>query len=50
MIHEYDGSDQKWTSGMGKFIARTGTYNGVLSTGSSSPFGRAVVAHFNSII
>ena len=36
MIHEYDGSDQLWTSGMGKFIARTGRYDGVLSTNSTT--------------
>lgn len=36
MIHEYNGSSSSWTSGMGKFIARTGTYNGASSNNSTS--------------
>lgn len=37
MIQAYDGASHKWVaSGMGKFIARTGRYEGVLSKNSQS--------------
>jgi hypothetical protein len=36
MIHEYDGTTHDWTGGMGKFIARTGSYTGAVSTNSTT--------------
>ena len=36
MIYEYDGSSSDWSSGMGKFISRSGTYNGAVSSNSTS--------------
>ncbi len=36
MLQEYNGTTGQWTSGLGKFIARSGTYSGALSTNSTS--------------
>ncbi|MBK1825464.1 BNR-4 repeat-containing protein [Haloferula rosea] len=36
MIYEYDGSSSDWSPGMGKFISRSGTYNGAVSSNSTS--------------
>lgn len=36
MIHEYDGTAHDWIPGLGKFIASTGSYTGILSNNSQS--------------
>jgi len=36
MIQEYDGDAGEWTTGLGRFIASTGSYTGALSTNSQS--------------
>ena len=36
MIHEYQGSSGQWTSGMGKFISRSGSYSGAVSSNSTT--------------
>lgn len=36
IIYEYDGSTHNWTAGLGQFISRSGTYNGALSSNSTT--------------
>jgi len=36
MVREYNGATHQWTTGLGKFITRTGTYSGAITSNSTS--------------
>ncbi|VGO12516.1 hypothetical protein PDESU_01069 [Pontiella desulfatans] len=38
MIQEYNGTTHDWTTGLGKFISRSGSYSGAYSSTSRNPY------------